>query len=146
MIFCSVSSSNCTEYKLAYLTQPFIPSLTLRIHSTEQFFHKHNTNQGPNKLDNWGGGLIFIYSSSAQLISFEIDCFYGVPPIVEPPQLSSLLLPCKLHNGNNSYTEKLHNANLPRQITQYKLYAGMRPYVHNKYFNWLAVNVILKTF
>ena len=25
-----------------------------------------------------GGGLIFIYSRSAQLISFEIDCFYGV--------------------------------------------------------------------
>ena len=25
-----------------------------------------------------GGGLIFIYSCSAQLISFEIDCFYGV--------------------------------------------------------------------
>ena len=25
-----------------------------------------------------GGGLIFIYSWSAQLISFEIDCFYGV--------------------------------------------------------------------
>ena len=24
------------------------------------------------------GGLIFIYSRSAQLISFEIDCFYGV--------------------------------------------------------------------
>ena len=31
-----------------------------------------------SKLDNWGGGLIFIYSCSAQLISFEIDCFYGV--------------------------------------------------------------------
>ena len=25
-----------------------------------------------------GGGVIFIYSCSAQLISFEIDCFYGV--------------------------------------------------------------------
>ena len=25
-----------------------------------------------------GGGLIFIYACSAQLISFEIDCFYGV--------------------------------------------------------------------
>ena len=36
--------------------------------------------QGRNKLDNWGGGggLIFIYSGSGQLISFEIDCFYGV--------------------------------------------------------------------
>ena len=45
-----------------------------------------------------GGGLVFIYSDSAQLISFEIDCFYGVeheymnisPP---PPQLSTLLRP-----------------------------------------------------
>ena len=25
-----------------------------------------------------GGGLIFIYSCSALLISFEIDCFYGL--------------------------------------------------------------------
>ena len=25
-----------------------------------------------------GGGLIFIYSDSAQLISFQINCFYGV--------------------------------------------------------------------
>jgi hypothetical protein len=29
-----------------------------------------------SKLDNWG--LIFIYSYSALLISFEIDCFYGL--------------------------------------------------------------------
>ena len=43
------------------------------------------------------GGLIFIYSSSAQLMYFEINCFYGLrtriyeyePP---PPQLSSLLI------------------------------------------------------
>ena len=36
--------------------------------------------QGRSKIDNWwrGGGLICIYSCSAQLISFEIDCFYGV--------------------------------------------------------------------
>ena len=35
--------------------------------------------QGRSKLDNWGGGgLIFIYSGSAQLISFEINCFYGL--------------------------------------------------------------------
>ena len=33
--------------------------------------------QGHSKVDNWGG-MIFIYSCSAQLISFEIDCFYGV--------------------------------------------------------------------
>ena len=43
-----------------------------------------------------GGGLIFIYLRSAQLISFEIDCFYGVwtriyeyqPP---PPELATAL-------------------------------------------------------
>ena len=34
--------------------------------------------QGRSKLDNWGWGLIFIYSGSAQLISFEINCFYGL--------------------------------------------------------------------
>ena len=37
--------------------------------------------QGCSQLDNWGGGgggLIFIYSGSAQLISFEIYCFYGL--------------------------------------------------------------------
>ena len=50
--------------------------------------------QTRSQLDNWGGGHIFIYSCSAQLVSFEIDCFHGlrtrihecVPP---PPQLSS---------------------------------------------------------
>ena len=31
-----------------------------------------------SQLDNWGGGHIFIYSCSAQLVSFEIDCFYGL--------------------------------------------------------------------
>ena len=38
-----------------------------------------------------GGGQIFIYSCSAQLISFEIDCFYSLwTRIYEylPPQLS----------------------------------------------------------
>ena len=34
--------------------------------------------QGCSQLDNWGGGMIFIYSGSAQLISFEINCFYGL--------------------------------------------------------------------
>ena len=29
-----------------------------------------------------------------------------------------------------------------RKITQCNLHAGMRPYVHNKYFNWLALNMI----
>ena len=43
-------------------------------------FDKISGSQGRSKLDNWegGGGLIFIYSGSAQLISFEINCFYGV--------------------------------------------------------------------
>ena len=36
--------------------------------------------QASNQLDNWGGGggHIFIYSCSAQLVSFEINCFYGL--------------------------------------------------------------------
>ena len=29
-----------------------------------------------------------------------------------------------------------------RKITQCKLHAGMRPYAHNEYFNWLALNMI----
>ena len=29
-------------------------------------------NQGRLQIDNWGGGAIFIYSCSTQLISFEI--------------------------------------------------------------------------
>ena len=29
-----------------------------------------------------------------------------------------------------------------RKITQCKLHAGMRPYVYNKYFNWLALDMI----
>jgi hypothetical protein len=33
------------------------------------------TGQRRRNIDNWGGGQIFIYSCSAQLISFEIDCF-----------------------------------------------------------------------
>ena len=36
-----------------------------------------NALQWRSKLDNWGGH-IFIYSYSAQLISFEIDCFHGL--------------------------------------------------------------------
>ena len=32
----------------------------------------------------------------------------------------------------NVYTEKLH--------MQYKLHAGMGPYILNKYVNWLALN------
>ena len=37
--------------------------------------------QWRSQLDKWGGGGggdIFIYSCSALLISFEIDCFYGL--------------------------------------------------------------------
>ena len=55
------------------LNSAFITLLTLRLHSTEQYIHKHNTN-------------------------FIIQ-----------------------------YTH--------RKITQCKLHAGMRPYIHNKYFN-----------
>ena len=57
-----------------------------------QVVSNYRSIQGRSKLDNWGG-MIFIYSYSAQLISFEIDCFYGVwtriyeyqppPPIIE---------------------------------------------------------------
>ena len=32
------------KYKLVYLARLFIASLTLRLHSTEQCIHKHNTN------------------------------------------------------------------------------------------------------
>ena len=32
------------KYKLVYLTQLFKASLTLRLHSTEQYIHKHYTN------------------------------------------------------------------------------------------------------
>ena len=32
--------------------------------------------QGRSKLDNWGGGC-YLYWCSAQLISFEIDCFHS---------------------------------------------------------------------
>ena len=35
-----------------------------------------NYDQWRSKLNNWGH--IFIYSCSAQLISFEIDCFHGL--------------------------------------------------------------------
>jgi hypothetical protein len=50
--------------------------------------------QRRRNIDNWGGGgggQIFIYSCSAQLIYFEIDCFYSLwTRIYEylPPQLS----------------------------------------------------------
>ena len=65
------------KYKLVYLTRLFIASLTLRLYSTEQCIHKHNTN----------------------------------------------------------YTIEKY---MHRKITQCKLHASIRPYVHNKYFNWLA--------
>ena len=31
---------------------------------------------------------------------------------------------------------------MQRKITQCHLHAGMRPYVRNKYFNWLALDMI----
>ena len=69
------------KYKFVYLAQLFIASLTLRLHSTEQYIHKHYTN----------------------------------------------------------YTIQKY---MHRKITQCKLHPGMRPYAHNKYFNWLALNMI----
>ena len=69
------------KYKLVYLPQLFIASLTLRLHSTEQYIQKHDTNHATEKHTN-------------------------------------------------------------RKITQCILHAGMRPYVHNKYFNWLALNMV----
>ena len=66
---------------LLNITHPFKASLTLRLHSTEQYIHKHYTN-------------------------------YTIQKYVH------------------------------RKITQCKLHAGMRPYAHNKYFNWLALNMI----
>jgi hypothetical protein len=47
--------------------------------------------QRRRNIDNWGGGQIFIYSCSAQLISFETDCFYSLRTRIYeylPPQLS----------------------------------------------------------
>ena len=45
-------------------------------------FSRLDTTQWRRQLDNWGGGggggRIFIYSCSALLTSFEIDCFYGL--------------------------------------------------------------------
>ncbi len=39
-------------------------------------FSRHN--HWRSQLDKWGGGGIFIYSCSAELISSEIDCFYSL--------------------------------------------------------------------
>ena len=52
--------------------------------------NQKSSRQARSQLDNWGGH-IFIYSCSVQLVSFEIDCFYGLqheymnicPPIIE---------------------------------------------------------------
>ena len=45
---------------------------------------------------------------------------------------------CIQKHNTNYAIEKYTN----RKITQCKLHAGMRPYVHNKYFNWVALNMI----
>ena len=45
---------------------------------------------------------------------------------------------CIQKHNRNYAIEKYTN----RKITQCKLHPGMRPYVHNKYFNWLALNMI----
>jgi hypothetical protein len=47
--------------------------------SVQQTFDGEGWSQWRSQLDKWGGeGDIFIYSCSALLISFEIDCFYGL--------------------------------------------------------------------
>ena len=71
---------------------------TAYLHSprrSETFYFSMSCGQVRSQLDNWGGGggHIFIYSCSAQLVAFEIDCFYGLrtriyeyvppPPIIE---------------------------------------------------------------
>ena len=78
---CAILIIQKALYKLVYLTRLFIALLTLHLHSTEQYIHKHNTN----------------------------------------------------------YTIQKY---MHRKITQCKLHAGMRPYVRNKYFNWLALDII----
>ena len=42
-----------------------------------------------------------------------------------------------IHQHNTNYTIQKY-----MQITQCKLHAGMRPHVHNKCFNWLALDMI----
>ena len=44
-----------------------------------------------------------------------------------------------IHKHNTNYTIQKY---IHRKITQCKLHAGMRLYVHTKYFNWLALNMI----
>ena len=68
-----------------------------RYTNTIQYVHSSaHVLQGRSQLDDKGGGLIFIYSCSAQLISFEIDCFYGVwtryMNISPPPPIVSKIL------------------------------------------------------
>ena len=69
--------------------------------------HFMSSNQWRSKLNNWGGGgHIFIYSCSAQLISFEIDCFHGlwtrIYEYVPPPNYrvcyATASNECNLHN------------------------------------------------
>ena len=40
-----------------------------------------------------------------------------------------------IHKHNTNYTIEKY---MHRKITQCKLHASIRPYVHNKYFNWIA--------
>ena len=40
-----------------------------------------------------------------------------------------------IHKHNTNYTIEKY---MHRKNTQCKLHASIRPYVHNKYFNWLA--------
>ena len=47
---CAILIFQEAKYKLVYLTRIFIASLTLRLHSTEQYIHKHNTNYTIQKV------------------------------------------------------------------------------------------------
>ena len=58
--------------------------------------------------------------------------------------IASLTL--RLHSTEQSihkhYTNYTIEKYMHRIITQCKLHANIRPHVHNKYFNWLALNMI----
>ena len=94
-----------------FLPRPKSLRSVIRYHQIDDVVHQYfntrmDAKQGRSQLDNWGGGgLIFIYSGSAQLISFEINCFYGLWTRIyeyQPPQLSSWLRPwCQVIYGLN---------------------------------------------
>ena len=74
------------------------------------------------KIDKWGGGLIFLYSCSVLLVSFEIHCFQAlsIRLWILAPRLSIFHRPCYLQ-----YLQYLHaNSNdlyRMRNTLQFKL-------------------------